>query len=424
MEGIRVSGSRLQVSSEPFDISKIEVWWAWEQVRANQGAAGVDEVELEEFEDRLQDNLYKVWNRMSSGSYFPDPVRSVEIPKLGGGVRVLGVPTIADRVAQTVAVRRLEVAAEPRFHPDSFGFRLGRSAHDAVALCRDRCWQRRWVIDLDIARFFDSVDWELLMKAVESLGVPAWVALYVRRWVAVEAITAEGEHIGRERGTPQGGPVSPVLANLFLHYAFDTWMAREYPTVRFERYADDVIVHCVSLRQARQVLACIEERMDEVGLALHPDKTAIVYCGWDRTEYWDGPRSFTFLGFEFRRRGARMREGRVRTTFSPAVSKAARKRMNRVVRSWVLHRHVSATFADIAAWVNPVVRGWMQYYGRFRRSELYPVLRQINRRLLTWVRRKYKRFRSWKRLHRRWEEVTRQWPGYFAHWRWTTSYSC
>ena len=217
-------------------------------------------------------------------------------------------PTIADRVAQTVAAKRLEIAAEPRFHPDSFGFRPNRSAHDAVELCRDRCWQRRWVVDLDIARFFDSVDWGLLMQAVESLGAPIWVALYVRRWVAVEAITADGRRTERGRGTPQGGPVSPVLANLFLHYAFDTWMAREYPTVRFERYADDVIVHCVSLRQARQVLAAIEVRLGEVGLALYPDKTSIVYCGWDRAEYWDGPRSFTFLGFEFRRRGARTRE--------------------------------------------------------------------------------------------------------------------
>jgi RNA-directed DNA polymerase len=417
-----VSGSQSNTKPKPFAVSKAEVFEAWLQVAANRGAAGIDGVELDEFEDRLQDNLYRVWNRMASGSYFPAAVRSVEIPKPDSGVRVLGVPTVADRVAQTVAARRLEAAAEPRFHADSFGFRPCRSAHDAVRQCRDRCWQRHWVVDLDIARFFDSVDWELLMKAVESLEVPSWVVLYVRRWLAVDAIAFDGGRSVRDRGTPQGGPVSPVLANLFLHYAFDTWIDREFPTVRFERYADDVIVHCASLRQAEEVLAAIADRMAEVGLALHPEKTKIVYCGMDRAEGWKGPRSFTFLGFEFRRRGNRTRDGKMRTTFSPAVSKAAKRRMNRVMRSWNLHRHVTSTFAEIADWVNPVVRGWMRYYGAFRRSELYPILRQLNRRILKWVRRKYKRFRPWKRLLRRWAQVTAEWPDYFAHWQWVTSF--
>lgn len=417
-----MSGSQSETKPKPFDVSKSEVWMAWEQVLSNKGAAGVDGVELDEFADRLQDNLYRVWNRMASGSYHPAPVRQVEIPKPDGGVRVLGVPTVADRVAQTVAAKRLEAVCEPTFAEDSFGFRPGRSAHDAVRVCRDRCWQRHWVVDLDIARFFDSVDWALLLKAVEALDVPAWVGLYVRRWLAVDAVSADGSVLGRDTGTPQGGPVSPVLANLFLHHAFDTWIGREFPTVRFERYADDVIVHCASLRQAEEVLAAIEARMAEVGLVLHPEKTRIVYCGMDRADHWKGPRAFTFLGFEFRRRGNRTRDGKMRTTFSPAVSKAAKLRLNRVMRSWVLHRHVSATFAEIAEWVNPVVRGWMQYYGAFRRSELYPILRQLNRRLLKWVRHKYKRFRTWKRLRRRWDEVTGQWPDYFAHWRWTTSF--
>jgi group II intron reverse transcriptase/maturase len=336
---------------------------------------------------------------------------------------VLGIPTVADRVAQTVAARRLEAAAEPRFSADSFGFRPGRSAHDAVRACRDRCWQRHWVVDLDIARFFDSVDWALLMRAVESLDLPAWVGLYVSRWLAVDAVASDGSRVGRDRGTPQGGPVSPVLANLFLHYAFDAWIGREFPTVRFERYADDIVVHCASLRQAREVLTAIEARMGEVGLVLHPEKTKIVYCGTDLAGEWKGSRSFTFLGFDFRRRAARRKDGRWRTVFSPAVSKAARQRMSRVMRSWVLHRQMWATFADLAAWVNPAVRGWMQYYGAFRRSELYPILRQLNRRLLKWVRCKYKRFRPWKRLRRRWDEITAQWPDYFAHWRWTTSFT-
>lgn len=408
-------------SSKPFDIAKSEVWQAWLAVKANRGAAGVDGVELDVFEADVQNNLYKVWNRMSSGSYMPPPVRSVEIPKSNGGVRTLGVPTIADRVAQTVAAKRLETVVEPLFADDSYGFRPGRSAHDAVAVCRDRCWQRRWVIDLDIRRFFDCVDWQLLMRAVESLDVPAWVGLYVRRWLAVDAVDADGDHKVRERGTPQGGPISPVLANLFLHYAFDAWMGREWPQVRWERYADDAIVHCSSYHQAERVLSAITARMGEVGLELHPDKTKIVYCGKDRAEWWNGPRKFTFLGFEFRRRGARTKDGTPITAFSPAVSKQALKRMNQTMRSWRLHRRTDTSFADIARMVNPIVRGWMTYYGKFRRSQLYPMLRRLNRILGKWARNKWRRYRTWKRFNARWEHVVTAYPTYFAHWQWVTS---
>lgn len=407
--------------AKPFDVSKVEVWEAWLRVKANRGAAGVDAVELSEFADRLQDNLYKVWNRMSSGSYHPGAVRSVEIPKPDGGIRTLGVPTVADRVAQTVAARRLEAACEPLFHADSFGFRPGRSAHEAVRRCRDRCWQRRWVVDLDIRRFFDNVDWDLLVRAVESLELPSWVVLYVRRWLAVDAVAADGTVTRRDRGTPQGGPVSPVLANLFLHYAFDAWMEREHPTVVFERYADDVIVHCVSGGQAERVLAAIEARMVEVGLELHPDKTRIVYCGNDRVRGWEGARTFTFLGFDFRPRRGLFPDGTATTVFSPAVSKAARKRMGQVMRSWHLARRTDLSFADLAERVNPVVAGWMNYYGAFRRTELYPLLLGLNAMLGKWVRRKYRRYRRWDRLKRRWYQVVEQHPDYFVHWRWVTA---
>lgn len=408
-------------SSKPFDISKSEVWEAWVQVKANRGAAGVDGVELDEFEDRLQDNLYRVWNRMASGSYFPPPVRAVDILKPGGGVRTLGVPTVADRVAQTVAAKRLEAACEPRFDDDSFGFRPGRNAHQAVERCRDRCWRRPWVVDLDIRRFFDCVDWELLVRAVESLEVAAWVGLYVRRWLAVDAVAVDGTRVARERGTPQGGPISPVLANLFLHYAFDAWMRREWPGVAWERYADDVIVHCSSQAQAERVLAAIGARMGGVGLELHPDKTRIVYCGTERAAWWDGFRKFTFLGFEFRRRRAHAKRGGQVTVFTPAVSPQARKRMSRRVRSWHLHRRTDLSFADLAGWVNPVVRGWMGYYGAFRRSELTPLFQQINRVLVKWVRLKWRRFRNWQKLIARWEQVVTDYPEYFAHWRWADS---
>lgn len=261
---------QLKSSAKPFEISKWEIKEAWEEVRANKGAPGVDGQSIADFEKALRNNLYKVWNRMSSGSYFPPPVRAVAIPKPhGGGTRMLGIPAVADRVAQTVVARHLMRRVEPAFHPDSFGYRPGRSALDAVGKCRERCWKRDWVVEFDIAKFFDSVPWDLLVNAVEAHTDAVWVKLYVRRWLAAPLVMPDGSLLERERGTSQGAPVSPVLANLFLHYAFDVWMAREFPSVWFERYADDAVLHCVTERQAHQVLAALTDRMVEVGLQLH-----------------------------------------------------------------------------------------------------------------------------------------------------------
>jgi len=271
---------KLKSSGKPFEISKWEVWEAYRQVKANQGAPGVDKVTIEEFETDLKNNLYRIWNRMSSGSYFPPPVKAVEIPKShGGGVRVLGVPTVADRIAQTVAARRLEAKVEPIFHPDSYGYRPGRSALDAVAACRRRCWKRGWVIDLDVQAFFDSVPWDLMVKAVAAHTTDPWVLLYVKRWLAAPLALADGTLQQRDRGTPQGSAISPVLANLFMHYAFDAWMAREYPSVWFERYADDAVVHCVTERQANSLVAAIGDRMAEVGLWLHQPRPGSCTAG-------------------------------------------------------------------------------------------------------------------------------------------------
>ena len=268
---------KLKAPGKPFDISKRAVWEAWEKVKANKGAPGVDEVTVAEFESDLKNNLYKIWNRLSSGTYFPPPVRAVEIPKPHGeGTRILGVPAVGDRVAQTVVAGVIEARAEPVFHPDSYGYRPGRSALDAVAACRQRCWENDWVIDLDIRKFFDTVPWELAVKAIQAVTDLPWVVLYVRRWLAAPLALPDGTLQQRDRGTPQGSAVSPVIANLFLHYAFDMWMAREFPGVPFERYVDDAVIHCATECQARQVLAALQERMTEVGLALHPDKTRIV----------------------------------------------------------------------------------------------------------------------------------------------------
>lgn len=403
---------------KPFMISKQEVWDAYLSVKAHRGGPGVDGCVIGEFEKDLKNNLYRVWNRMSSGSYFPAPVKGVRIPK-AGGTRLLGVPTIADRIAQTVAARRIEVKAEPVFHADSYGYRPGRSALDAVGVARQRCWRKAWVVDLDIAAFFDSVDHGLMIKALEHLGVEPWVVLYVKRWLTAPMAMPDGSVVERLRGTPQGSAVSPVLANLFLHYALDAWLVRQCPDVEFERYADDMVVHCRSLDRARGVLGMIRSRLAEVGLGLHPDKTRIVYCGTGRMDVAEVARSFDFLGFTFRCRGARTRDGkRTFTAFLPAASGKALKTIGAQIRSWKLHRRTSAGLVEIARRINPIVQGWMNYYGAYYKTALYPVLRRINVYLMRWVRKKYRRANTYKKFNRWWIQVTRTWPLLFRHWAW------
>jgi group II intron reverse transcriptase/maturase len=410
--------NELKSPEKPFDISKWEVWDAWEKVKANKGAPGVDGCSIEDFEKDLQGNLYKVWNRMSSGSYFPPPVRAVEIPKAqGGGIRILGVPTVADRIAQTVVAARLEVRVEPKFHSDSYGYRPGRSALDAVERCRERCWRKDWVVDLDIQKFFDSVPWDLVVKAVEANTDAVWVKLYVTRWLKAPLQLPDGTLQRRDRGTPQGSAVSPVLANLFLHYAFDTWMAREFPGVQFERYVDDAVVHCVSERQARMLVEAIGNRMEEVGLRLHPAKTRIVYCKDANRKRSYEHTSFTFLGFTFRARSARSKHGVTFPCFLPAVSRDALKKMGAEVRSWRIHRRSGHTFAQLARFMNPIVRGWIQYYGAFYPSALRPFLQRINAYLLRWIRRKYKRLAGYRKARTCLQGIMQRYPGMFAHWR-------
>jgi len=410
------------LAGKAFDISKREVWAAYLQVRANKGAPGIDGQTLGDFDRDLKGNLYKIWNRMSSGSYFPPPVRAVEIPKATGGVRTLGVPTVADRIAQTVVARRLEARVEPQFHPDSYGYRPGRSALDAVEVTRRRCWRKDWVLDLDIRSFFDSVDHDLLIKAVEANTDAAWVVLYVKRWLVAPLARPDGTLEARDRGTPQGSAVSPVLANLFLHYAFDMWMTRTHPGILFARYVDDVVVHAASKQEAEALRASIAARMVAVGLALHPDKTRIVFCQDDQRRAEHDQVSFTFLGYDFRPRLTRSKAGTIFYGFTPAVSRSALTAMSRQVRSWRIHRQTGATLADLARSMNPIIRGWVNYYGRFRRSALDPVLIRINTYLMRWARRKYKDLRSHKSARAWWKRIITDHSTTFAHWRWQTNY--
>jgi RNA-directed DNA polymerase len=415
--------NRPKPKDKPFTIPKQLVWEAYRRVAANKGAPGVDGQDLEEFEADLEGNLYKIWNRMSSGTWFPPPVRVVEIPKPHSpGVRVLGVPTIADRIAQTVAARYLEPLVEPRFHRDSYGYRPGKSAHDALGTCRQRCWKYDWVIDLDVQKFFDTVPWELVVRAVRSVTDCPWVLLYVKRWLAAPLKRPDGTLVERSKGTPQGSAISPVLANLFMHYAFDLWIAREFPGCPFERYADDVVVHCKSRRPAEELLAAIAARMEEVGLRIHPDKTRIVYCK-DSNRRGDHEHvDFTFLGYAFRPRGAiNSKNGRGFISFLPGISPEALKAKGDRLREMRIHRHTNLSLDDLAEWLNPIIAGWMDYYGRYYRTALYPLLRRINIYLRRWAGKKYRRLRTYKRFKRWWTGLLERAPGLLAHWQWVPS---
>jgi RNA-directed DNA polymerase len=403
--------------TKPFEIPKQLVWKAFQRVKANGGSPGVDDERIEEFEARIGDNLYKLWNRMTSGSYFPPPVKAVPIPKKSGGTRTLGVPTVADRVAQTAAKMVLEPVLEPVFDRDSFGYRPGRSALDAVELVRRRSWKYDWVVEFDIKALFDTIDHELLMRAVRKHCEVPWVLLYTERWLKAPMELADGQRVSRERGTPQGGVVSPVLANLFLHYALDVWMRREMRSVRFCRYADDGVIHCKSEEQARLVLRRLAKRLQECGLELHLGKTRIVYCKDVNRRAEHDTIQFTFLGYTFRPRKTVDKYGRVYVNFLPAVSREALKAMRQTVRGWHLQLKCDKQVGDLSKMFNPVLRGWLNYYGRFHSSALKPLWRSVNDYLVKWLMRKHKRLA--KRITRAAKELGRLAaanPRAFAHW--------
>ncbi|MGZ5089796.1 MAG: group II intron reverse transcriptase/maturase [Burkholderiales bacterium] len=409
----------MRTTGKPFDIEKMQVYEAYRAVKSNGGAAGVDGQTIEQFEADLKSNLYKIWNRISSGSYFPPPVRAVSIPKKTGGQRILGVPTVADRVAQMVVKRVIEPTLDAVFLADSYGYRPGKSALDAVGVTRERCWKYDWVLEFDIKGLFDNIDHTLLMRAVRKHVTCSWALLYIERWLKAPMVDEAGEKIERSRGTPQGGVVSPILSNTFLHYAFDLWMTRTHPDLLWCRYADDGLVHCRSEEEANALKAELHARLAACGLELHPTKTQIVYCkdGQRKARYPNV--QFDFLGYCFRPRLVRRhRDNALFCGFNPAVSPSALKAMRSAIRDLILRRLTQVSLADIGQQINPLLRGWIAYYGRYAPSALAPLLRYVNLTLLAWVLRKFKRFKAHKvRAARFLQRLAAGRPDLFVHWQ-------
>jgi group II intron reverse transcriptase/maturase len=367
-------------------------------------------------------NLYKIWNRMSSGSYFSPPVRAVPIPKKNGGQRILGVPTVADRVAQMVVKKIVEREIEPVFLPDSYGYRPNKSAIDAIGVTRKRCWQYDWVLEFDIRGLFDNIDHTLLLRAVRKHVKCKWSLLYIERWLTAPMEMEDGTRVERTKGTPQGGVISPVLANLFLHYTFDAWMAREYPDLPWCRYADDGLVHCRTEAEAIAVKAKLAARFAECQLEMHPDKTKIIYCkdGNRRRKYPN--TKFDFLGYCFRPTGAKNRERRkMFTSFSPQVSAASLKAMRKEIGGLNLRSNTHRELADIAREINPILQGWMNYYGCYYPSALNPLWRYVNATLVAWVMRKYRGCKRRKtQASQMLGSIASKRPRLFVHWNQST----
>jgi len=385
--------------TKPFDIPKQVVWKAYQQVKANRGAAGVDKQSLDDFEKDLKGNLYKLWNRMCSGSYFPPPVKRVGIPKKQGGTRYLGVPTVADRIAQTVVKHYLEPKWDAFFHPDSYGYRPNCSAKQAIAITRKRCWQYDWVVEFDIKGAFDNIDHGLLMKLVRKHTSTSWIVLYLERWV------------------PQGGVVSPLLMNLFMHYVFDRWMQSTQPRSPFARYADDAVIHCKSRRQAVWLLNAVADRLDACKLTMHPEKSKVVYCKDSKRRGQYENVQFTFLGFTFRPRCAKGK-GVLFTAFLPTVSDEAKKQMRSRIRSWKIHRWSSWSLEEIAEATNAVMQGWWNYYGSFSPSAMRDVYNFFDRKLMQWARRKYRKLKGGLVGSYHWlKRAAEAMPNLFVSWR-------
>jgi group II intron reverse transcriptase/maturase len=404
--------------TKPFDIPKALVWKAFQLVKANKGSAGVDHESICDFEQDLSRNLYKLWNRLSSGTYFPPAVKGVAIPKKQGGTRMLGVPTVSDRIAQMTIKLAFEPSVEPYFLDDSYGYRPNKSALDAVGITRQRCWYYNWVLEFDIRGLFDNIRHDLLMKAVKLHTDSKWILLYIERWLKAPMQMPDGEIISRTCGTPQGGVISPVLSNLFLHYVFDKWMTVHHKGIPWCRYADDGVTHCRTEVEAQALLVELRHRFEECGLEMHPEKTKIVYCK-DSKRKLDYPNTkFKFLGYEFRQRTMKNWKSKLITSFNPAICKEAKKDICRTIRETGVRNRSDLSLTQVAQWLNPMITGWINYYGRFNKSALKPVMRQINFTLIKWCTHKFKSFRySNAKACRFMIDMYQKRRNLFAHWR-------
>lgn len=409
-----------QHKSQP--ISKLQVNEAFRRVKANKGSSGVDGITIEQVAANPRKYLYPLWNRMSSGSYFPKPVRQVLIPKGNGKMRPLGIPTIVDRVAQQVIATELEAVVEKHFHPNSYGYRPNKSAHEAIEQCRISCMQYSWVIDLDIKGFFDNIDHELLMKAVRHYTQEKHILLYVERWLQAPVQLADGTIKHPEgRGTPQGGVISPVLANIFPDIVFDKWITKESPNNPLERYADDIAIHCRNIKEALRLLEKIKARFSDCKLELNQEKSKIVYC---RSNQKRQPpfkvryQKFDFLGYTFKPRVVKER-GKLKMGFSPAISQKSRSRIAAELKAMDLHRWVHFPISKIAELLRLKTIGWINYYGKFRMSEMRKVFRLLHVRLVKWIRNKYRRFRKqrWYAAYKFLQRISKDYPSLFVHWK-------
>ncbi|MEQ9036107.1 group II intron reverse transcriptase/maturase [Gracilimonas sp.] len=400
-------------------ITESQLMSAWRKVKAARGSGGVDGKTISKVEEQLSNELYKLWNRMASGSYHPQPVKAVSIPKRDGSERWLGVPTVTDRIAQQVIKDVLEPELEKVFHPNSYGYRPNKSTHQAIAKCSKRCWERAWVVDLDIKGFFDNLDHDLLIKALERHTNQKWLIMYVKRWLKAPVKQPEiNELEERSKGTPQGGVISPLLSNLFLHYAFDKWVSKQFPEVTFERYADDIIIHCVSKADAEKVLNAVKSRMNECKLEVHPLKTKIVYCKQSYRQESHPMIAFDFLGFTFQPRKVKQSNGLFRLGYGPAISAKAKKHINHTFKSLKVHRWTAQEVDQIASELAPKLQGWINYFGKYRKWSMYPVFRSLNDRLVKWLMNKYKRYRrKIKSARIRLKVMARENPNLFVHWR-------
>ena len=403
--------------TKPFEIAQATVLEAYKRVKRKGGAGGVDGVSIKDFAKDWKNNLYKIWNRLSSGSYFAPPVLSVPIPKASGGTRILGIPTVGDRVAQMVIKMSLEPKLEPIFKDDSYGYRPNKNALDAIAVTRSRCWKNDWVLEFDIKGLFDNVDHTILMKLLKRHTDCPMELLYIERWLKAPMQQADGRLVPRDKGVPQGGVISALLANLYMHYVFDHWMGKNHSSLPWARYADDAIIHCKSEKQANFIKDKLSERLSLAGLELHPKKTKIVYCKDSNRKGHYPNIQFTFLGYTFRPRKAKGPDGKEFTSFLPAISQEAQHAIKKTIWSWHLLWMTNKELKDIAEKYNPVIRGWLNYYGRYGKRVLANTLKHINLHILYWFRRKYRTYRQKKvRAREKLLEIAGK-DKLFAHWQ-------